>query len=151
MCTRCTRISTEMCPATPDYARGLVSNSTCTSVHTMQAHLNCNVSSDTRLCTRSRLEWIRKHATVHVLNQHMHKCEHDASASQLPCVERHSTLHEISYRLDTAACNCTCTKTAHAQVCTRCKRISTDMCPATPDFARDLVSAGHGCMQLHLH
>ena len=40
---------------------------------------------------------------------------------------------------------------AHAQVCTRCKRISTEMCPSTPDFARDLVSAKHGCMQLHLH
>ena len=151
------------------------------------------MSSDTRLCTRSRLGWTRLHATALALKLHMHKCAHNASASQLTCVQRQLTLHEISSRLDTAACNCTCTQTAyaqvctrckriltdmcpaiptfhkissrldtaacnctctqtaHAKVCTRCKRISTEMCPATPVFAQDLVSAEHGCIQLHLH
>ena len=75
----------------------------------------------------------------------MHKRAHDASASQLTCVQRHPTLHKISSRHDTAACNCTFTQIAHAQVCTRCKRISNDMCPATPDFARYLVSAACNC------
>ena len=101
----------------------------------------------------SQLTCVQRHSTLHeisyatalALKLLMHKCAHDESASQLTCVQRHSTFYEISSRLDVASCTSTCTQTAHAQVCTRCKCISTDMCPAIPDYA------GHGCMQLHLH
>ena len=110
VCRRCKRILTDICPATLDFERDLVSaghscmqlhlhsNCTCTSVQMMQAHLNCYMSSDTRLCMRSRLGWTKLHATALSLKLKMHKCAHDASASQLTYVQRHPTLHEISSR-----------------------------------------------------
>ena len=136
-----------------------------TQLHATALALNLHMHKYAHDASASQLKDVQRHPTLHEISSllntaacncnctklHMHKCAHDASASQLTCVQQHPTLHDASSRLDMAACNCTCTYTLHAQVCTQCKRILTNMCPATPNFAREIVSAGYGFMHLHLH
>src|SRR3569833_2757033 len=75
-CTRCMRISSEVCPRTPDFERNLVVRGLwCNAVYGA-----CNIA----VCNGA----------------------HGACASQVRCVHAHPTLHGISWCVDTGAMQC---------------------------------------------
>src|SRR3569833_1255941 len=75
-CTRCMRISSEVCPRIPDFARNLVVRGHwCNAVYGA-----CNIA----VCYGA----------------------HGACSSEVRCVHAHPTLHGISWFVDTGAMQC---------------------------------------------